>query len=102
MRTGISITITPFDRGRLEAIAGDRNSPQKHACRAAIVLLTAGSIGTNEIMRRTGKSKTSVWRPSQIPEGSIAGSADRSNSMPHFSSTSRQGCRRRRCSRRKP
>jgi transposase len=62
MRTGISITITPSDRGRLEAIAGDRNSPQKHAWRAAIVLLTAGGVGTNEIMCRTGKSKTCVWR----------------------------------------
>jgi transposase len=62
MRTGISITITPFDLGRLEAIAGDRNSPQKHAWRSAIVLLTAGGVGTNEIMRRTGKSKTCVWR----------------------------------------
>src|SRR5918996_177087 len=62
MRTGISITITSSVRGRLEAITRDRNASQKHAWRAAIVLLSADGIGTNEIMRRTGKSKTCVWR----------------------------------------
>ena len=30
--------------------------------RAEIVLLSADGVGTNEIMRRTGKSKTCVWR----------------------------------------
>jgi transposase len=62
MRTGISITITPADRVRLEAVVKDRNAPQKHAWRAAIVLLSAEGVGTNAIMRRTGKSKTCVWR----------------------------------------
>ena len=40
----------------------DRNTPQKHVWRAEIVLLSADGIGTNEIMRRTGRSKTCVWR----------------------------------------
>ncbi|MEO8758706.1 MAG: helix-turn-helix domain-containing protein, partial [Devosia sp.] len=62
MRTGISITITPTDRRRLQAITTDRNAAQKHAWRAAIVLLSADGVGTNEIMRQTGKSKTCVWR----------------------------------------
>ena len=62
MRTGISITLTPADRRRLEAITRDRNAAQKHAWRAAIVLLSAEGVGTVEIMRRTGKSKTCVWR----------------------------------------
>lgn len=62
MRTGISLTVTPADRARLEAVVKDRNAPQKHAWRAAIVLLSAAGIGTNAIMRRTGKSKTCVWR----------------------------------------
>src|SRR3954467_3806124 len=62
MRTGISIKITRPDRRRLEAIIRDRNAPQKHAWRADIVLLTADGVGTNEIMRRTGTSKTCVWR----------------------------------------
>jgi len=62
MRTGISITLKPRDRRRLEAIVGDRNAAQKHVWRARIVLLTAAGLGTNEIMHRCGKSKTCVWR----------------------------------------
>jgi transposase len=62
MRTGISIVVSPADQGRLQALVKDRNTPQKHAWRAEIVLLTAEGIGTIEIMRRTGKSKTCVWR----------------------------------------
>ena len=62
MRTRISITITRSVRGRLEAITRDRNASQKHAWRAAIILSSADGVGTNEIMRRTGKSKTCVWR----------------------------------------
>ena len=47
---------------RLKAQVQDRNAPQKHAWRAAIVLLTAEGVGTNETMRRTAKSETCVWR----------------------------------------
>jgi transposase len=62
MRTGISITLKPADRRRLKVLAQDRNTPHKHVWRAEIVLLSADGVGTNEIMRRTGKSKTCVWR----------------------------------------
>jgi DNA invertase Pin-like site-specific DNA recombinase len=62
MRTGISITLKPADRRRLKALARDRNAPHKHVWRAEIVLLSADGVGTNEIRRRTGKSKTCVWR----------------------------------------
>ena len=62
MRTGIYITLKPADRRRLKALARDRNAPHKHVWRAEIVLLSADGFGTNEIMRRTGKSKTCVWR----------------------------------------
>jgi transposase len=62
MRQGIVVEVSAADRARLEAVAADRNSPQKHAWRARIVLLTADGLGTAEIMRRTGKSKTAVWR----------------------------------------
>jgi transposase len=62
MRTGISITVTASDRKKLKAILKDRNAPQKHAWRAEIVLLSDAGLGTNEIMRRTKKSKTCVWR----------------------------------------
>ena len=62
MRTGISITLKPSDRRRLQVIMRDRNAPQKHVWRAAIVLLSADGAGTIEIMRQTAKSKTCVWR----------------------------------------
>src|ERR1041384_4097525 len=62
MRTGIFITLKPADRRRLAALARDRNAPHKHVWRAEIVLLSADGVGTNEIMRQTGKSKTCVWR----------------------------------------
>ena len=62
MRIGISITLKPADRRRLKTLARDRNAPQKHVWRAEIVLLSADGLGTNEIMRQTGKSKTCVWR----------------------------------------
>ena len=62
MRTGITLTLTPSDRKRLLALVNDRNAAQKHVWRAEIVLLSADGVGTSEIMRRTGKSKTCVWR----------------------------------------
>ena len=62
MRPGISIALSPADRRRLKALVGDRNASQKHVWRAEIVLLSAAGVGTNEIMRQTGKSKTCVWR----------------------------------------
>lgn len=62
MRTGIFITLKPADRRRLQALARNRNTPHKHVWRAEIVLLSADGCGTHEIMRRTGKSKTCVWR----------------------------------------
>jgi hypothetical protein len=62
MRTGISVTVTPEDRLRLEGIARDRNTPQKHVWRARIILLTADGVGTTGIMAATGKDKTCAWR----------------------------------------
>ena len=62
MRTGISINVKPSNRKCLKAIVRDRNTPQKHVWRAQIILLTAEGLGTNEIIRRTGKSKRCVWR----------------------------------------
>jgi len=62
MRTGVSFAVSPPDRRRLAALVKDRNTPQKHVWRAEIILLSAEGAGTVEIMRRTGKSKTCVWR----------------------------------------
>ena len=62
MRAGKSLSVSSADIRRLKAVVQDRNAPQKHVWRAEIVLLTADGVGANEIMRRTGKSKTCVWR----------------------------------------
>ncbi|RAZ92845.1 IS630 family transposase [Mesorhizobium hawassense] len=62
MRTGISLTVSSIDRQRLNALIRDRNAPQKHVWRAEIILLSSDGVGTVEIMRQTGKSKTCVWR----------------------------------------
>lgn len=62
MRNGISIVVSRSDRRRLQALVTDRNAPQKYVWRPEIVLFTADGLGTNEIMRRTAKSKTYNWR----------------------------------------
>jgi transposase len=61
-RDDICIYVSLASRARLEAIIADRNSSSKAAWRARIVLATVDGHGTNEIMRRTGKSKPCVWR----------------------------------------
>ena len=62
MRKGIEVRLGPGDRERLATVIGSGNSPQKHVWRARIVLMTGDGIGTNTIMRQTGKSKVTVWR----------------------------------------
>src|SRR5437667_895788 len=62
MRPGIIVNVSRADRRRLEVLARNRNAAQKHVWRAQVVLLSADGLGTNELMRRTGKSKTCVWR----------------------------------------
>ena len=57
MRKGISITVTPADRVRLQSIMRDRNSPQKHVWRARIIVLTADGNGTTAITRAVGKAQ---------------------------------------------
>ena len=52
MRKGVVVNVSVADRARLEAIVGDRNSPQKHVWPAQIVLLSAAGLGTVERMRR--------------------------------------------------
>ena len=61
-RDDICIHVSPANRARLEAIIKDRNSSSKAVWRAEIVLATADGLGTNAIMKRTGKSKPCVWR----------------------------------------
>jgi transposase len=62
MRKVTKIDLDETDRLALSAIITDRNSPQKYVWRAQIVLLSGEGCGTMELTRRTGTSKTSVWR----------------------------------------
>ena len=61
-RQDICLYLNPADRAKLEEIVASRNSPRKWVWRADIVLASADGLGTNAIMRRTGKSKPCVWR----------------------------------------
>src|SRR5262245_17570163 len=62
MHERTQIELSAADRAELKTIVANRNSPQKHVWRAKIVLPTADGHGTAEIMRRTGKAKTVIWR----------------------------------------
>jgi hypothetical protein len=62
MRTGVTLSVFSADLERLRALVCYRNAPQKHVWRARIVLLSAEGLGTNALMRETGRSKTCVWR----------------------------------------
>jgi len=62
MHERTNIRLSAADRSKLEAVAANRNSPQKHVWRAKIVLMTADGHGTAAIMRATGKAKTVIWR----------------------------------------
>jgi transposase len=73
-RDDICLYLGPADRAKLEAIVADRNSPRKWCWRADIVLATADGLGTNAIMRRTGKSKPCVWRwQERYIDGGVSG-----------------------------
>ena len=61
-RDDICLYVSAANRSKLAAIIKDRNRTSKVVWRAKIVLATADGHGTNEIMRRTGKSKPCVWR----------------------------------------
>ena len=50
------------DLDRLRAVVKDRNPSRKCVWQAQVVLLSAEGVGTNAIMRETGKAKTCVWR----------------------------------------
>jgi transposase len=52
----------PANRAELEALIANRNTARKLVWRAEIVLATADSCGTFEIMRRAKTSKPTVWR----------------------------------------
>lgn len=62
MHRRTNIKLKSKDHASLEAVVANRNSPQKHVWRARIILMTAMGHGTAEIIERTGKAKTVIWR----------------------------------------
>lgn len=61
-KTPACIWLSPADRATLEGWVGERNTPQKLAWRARIVLLSADRVGVMRIARAIGKSKVTVGR----------------------------------------
>ncbi len=56
------IELSDGERERLQHVAGNPRSLQKHVWRARIVLELGSGCGLAETMRRTGMSKPTVWR----------------------------------------
>lgn len=62
MAQTVSVIVSVEDRELLSAVLNDRNRPLKHVQRAHIVLLSADRLPVQEIARRMGVSRPSVWR----------------------------------------
>ncbi|ADP69993.1 Integrase catalytic region [Rhodomicrobium vannielii ATCC 17100] len=62
MAQTVCILLSSEDRSRLAAVIGDRNSPQKHAQRAKIVLHSAERRSVFDVARSSGVSRPAVWR----------------------------------------
>jgi transposase len=62
MAQSVSILLSPEDRARLAAVAGDRNSPQKHVQRARIILFSAERLPVLTVARQAFVSRPAVWR----------------------------------------
>jgi transposase len=58
----VSIMVSAEDRARLRGLVEDRNSAQKHAQRARIILHSAERLPGLEGARRSGASRPAVWR----------------------------------------
>jgi hypothetical protein len=72
MRTRIALSVTPADLNRLRALVKDRDAAQKHVWRAQVVLRGAEGLGTNAIMRETGKSKNlRLAHPITVPSSTF-------------------------------
>ena len=56
------IRLSGEEQARLEGIAGNPRSMQKHVWRARIILEPGSGCGLTETMRRTGKAKPTVRR----------------------------------------
>lgn len=62
MAQQVCIQLINDDRERLQRIVGDRNTAQKHAWRARIILASAEGLNVQDIARQVGISRPAVWR----------------------------------------
>lgn len=64
MARNLAIALGATDRDRLRMLVANRNTAQKHATRARVVLLLADRVALHEIGRRTGASQPTIrrWR----------------------------------------
>ena len=56
------VTLTQCERDELGMLLSGGKHPARRLKRAQILLAADAGVGTNAIMRETGKSKTCVWR----------------------------------------
>ena len=71
MSHALSITVSEFDRCRLEALASDDSASRRHIHRAEAILLIADGMSVRDISRRTGRSKVFIlrWQERFIEQG---------------------------------
>jgi hypothetical protein len=55
MAQTVCVIVSPSDRSCLEAIASDRNRPQKHAERASVVLASAAGDPVQRVATQLGE-----------------------------------------------
>lgn len=74
MRTSRTLIVPPADRTELERLVRGRNTPQKVALRARIVLLSGAGRSTGEIMEELGTTTPTItrWRDRYVAAG-VAG-----------------------------
>jgi transposase len=62
MAQTVCVIVSASDRARLEAIASDRNRPQKHVERARVVLASLAGDPLQRVAARLGVSRPMIWR----------------------------------------
>src|SRR5690242_2106903 len=62
MAQTVCVIVSASDRARLEAIASDRNRPQKHIERARVVLASLAGDPLQRVADRLGVSRPMIWR----------------------------------------
>lgn len=74
MAQTVCVIVSPSDKARLEAIASDRNRPQKHAARARVVLASITGDPVQRVAAQLGVSRPMIWRWQQrFAEAGVGG-----------------------------